>query len=47
MNQLTGQKNVVLDRLQQLINAFTQDGPLIQEIMNARLHPATETSDRR
>src|SRR2546428_12006189 len=43
MNQLTGQKNVVLDRLQQLINAFTQDGPLIEQIMNARLHPATET----
>jgi hypothetical protein len=37
MNQLTGQKSVVLDRLQQLINAFTQDGPLIQQIMNARL----------
>ena len=43
MNQLTGQKNVVLDRLQQLINAFTQDGPLVQQVMNARLHPATET----
>lgn len=42
MNELTGQKSVVLARLQQTIDAFTQDGPLVQQIMNARLHPATE-----
>src|SRR5437667_5952738 len=42
MNQLTGQKNVVLDRLQQLITTFSGDGPLVQQIMNARLHPTAE-----
>ncbi len=42
MNELTAQKNVVLDGLQQTINAFSQDGPLVQQIMNARLHPTTE-----
>ncbi len=42
MNKLTAQKDVVLDGLQQTINAFSQDGPLVQQIMNARLHPTTE-----
>jgi len=42
MNPLTGQKTAVLDNLQKAINAFQEDGPLVQQIMTSRLNPATE-----
>jgi 3',5'-cyclic AMP phosphodiesterase CpdA len=42
MNTLTGQRDAVLATLQQTIDAFQQDGPLVQQIMTARLQPATE-----
>jgi hypothetical protein len=42
MNQLTGQKKTVLDSLQSTIQAFQEDGPLVQQIMNSSLHPASE-----
>lgn len=42
MNELTGQKNSVLDSLQKTLDAFKNDGPVVKQIMNARLHPASE-----
>lgn len=42
MNDLTGQKNSVLDSLQKTLDAFKNDGPVVKQIMNERLHPASE-----
>ena len=43
MNELVGQRATVLAALQSTIDAFRQDGPVVQAVMNASLQPATET----
>jgi hypothetical protein len=43
VNELVGQRATVLAALQSTIDAFRQDGPVVQAVMNASLQPATET----